>query len=435
MSDKSSGNNTKAVLGSDVTIVIVSDAAHVDGGASQVAITSAVGLAESGFRVHFFAAAAPIDARLIDSGVIVTCLNQDTISNPKTRHYTAFTALWNIKAKQAMDKLLSGLERKKTIVHIHTWTKALSSSVILAVKNAGFIIALTLHDYFTACPNGGFYNYQRGVICKKKPLSISCITTDCDSRNYGYKLWRVLRQIVQIKLGGVPKEVKHYISVSRFSDQILHDYLPNFAEIKHIYNPIDFKKTPQADPGLSEAFLFIGRLSPEKGVCLLAAASDLIPVPVTMVGDGPLFEKLRNNSALSMTGWESREKVGQRIDQARCLVLPSLWYETQGLVVLEAAARGIPAIISDACAARDLIVPGETGLLFRSGDISDLASCLRRMQDVHFARQLGSAAYQRYWHSPQTVDCHIEQLQNFYSGLLAGYSVDQWDGRPLPSRC
>ena len=402
-----------------LTIVIVCDTAHVDGGASQVAISSALGLAESGVRVFFIAGVAPIDPRLNSSDIKVICLNQSTIADPEERLHAAFTALWNFKAQCTLTGLLTKLNRKNTVIHIHTWTKSLSSSVLKAASDAGFTVILTLHDYFLACPNGGFYDYQSETICTRKPLSTSCLVTHCDSRSYVHKTWRVLRQIIQIHLGGLPGGIKAFITVSDFSRRVLLPYLPASARIVHIPNPIECAEGPPADPGNTSTFVFVGRLSPEKGIHLLAQAAKLTLIPVTLIGNGPAFETLqKNNPLLRLTGWVQREEVNRLLNGARCLVFPSVWYETQGLVVSEAAARGIPAIVSDACAARDLIVHKETGLLFRSGSVKDLAACMRHMQDRNFARKLGAAAYRKFWSQPPRLKQHIADLLKIYAGVL-----------------
>jgi glycosyltransferase involved in cell wall biosynthesis len=89
------------------------------------------------------------------------------------------------------------------------------------------------------------------------------------------------------------------------------------------------------------------------------------------------------------------------------------------MVVMEAAALGVPAIVSDACAAREAIVDGETGLLFRSGDASDLAAKLDLLhRDSALAARLGLKAYERYWSAPSTIDLHTKQLIACYTQML-----------------
>ena len=106
------------------------------------------------------------------------------------------------------------------------------------------------------------------------------------------------------------------------------------------------------------------------------------------------------------------------LSKARALVFPSLWYETQGLVVMEAAAKGVPAIVSDGCAARDFIVHGETGLLFRNGDVADLAEKISMLKDPKLAEHLGRQAYERYWANPNSMENHISDLIKYYHHIL-----------------
>jgi glycosyltransferase involved in cell wall biosynthesis len=99
-----------------------------------------------------------------------------------------------------------------------------------------------------------------------------------------------------------------------------------------------------------------------------------------------------------------------------------MWYETQGLVVLEAAALGLPAIVADTCAASQFIVDGKTGLLFRQGDKQDLQKKLLQMnQDSAMARELGRAAYDRYWSAPTTLSRHTAELVQCYQEVLQCY--------------
>ena len=94
-------------------------------------------------------------------------------------------------------------------------------------------------------------------------------------------------------------------------------------------------------------------------------------------GDGPLRAKAESWYAhCRVTGWVTPEIVQAEISKARCLVFPSLWYEAYGLVVAEAAARGVPAIVSDISAAAERVVHGVEGWVMRSGNMDDLVRCL-----------------------------------------------------------
>jgi glycosyltransferase involved in cell wall biosynthesis len=99
--------------------------------------------------------------------------------------------------------------------------------------------------------------------------------------------------------------------------------------------------------------------------------------------------------------------------------LPSLWYEGQPLVVGEAAALGLPAIVPDRCAASDAIEDGVTGLLFRMGDADDLREKLVELsRNTQLAAGMGKAAFERYWSDPPTLESHIDDLEAVYRRVL-----------------
>jgi glycosyltransferase involved in cell wall biosynthesis len=103
---------------------------------------------------------------------------------------------------------------------------------------------------------------------------------------------------------------------------------------------------------------------------------------------------------------------------ARCLVFPSLWYETHGLVVSEALARGVPAIVSRMTGARDLIQDGVNGLVVDPRNKSDLLRCLDVLADDSQAEAMGMNAYELYWRNPPSIDSHVDSILKIYREIL-----------------
>ena len=403
-----------------LSVVIVNDSAHVNGGAAQVALSSAVALAQRGHRTFLLAATLPVDEALAAAGVEVVTTGQYAIADDPDRARAVRQGLWNWQAARAIDDLLKRCDPASTVVHVHGFVMALSSSVVRAAKARGFKVVLTLHDYFIACPNGGFFNYPRQQICHLKPLSPACVATHCDSRSYPQKLWRVARQLVQRGPGRVPADIDAFVTVSDFSRRVLASYLPSTARVFAIDNPLDVPRQPAARIHEGAPFAFVGRIASHKGVTLLAEAHRGLQAPLLYVGDGPQRQQVERIAPdACITGWLGRAEVHERLRHARAVVLPSLWYETQGLVVAEAAAMGIPAIVADTCAARDMVSPGETGLWFSGGDVGALSRQMRVLQNIETARQFGAAAYETYWQSNLTMPRHVVGLETCYAALLA----------------
>jgi glycosyltransferase involved in cell wall biosynthesis len=155
-------------------------------------------------------------------------------------------------------------------------------------------------------------------------------------------------------------------------------------------------------------------------VAMLARSAAAEQLPLVFIGSGPLEGDIAAIYPQAViTGWVDHATSITHLRQARALVFPSLWYETLGLVVLEAAAHGIPSIVPDTSAAREVVRDGETGLHFRGGDEQDLRRKLRQLQDPQFATTLGRAAYDRFWASDfSSRDAHLTALEAIYESLL-----------------
>ena len=403
-----------------MNVIIVNDFSYLNGGASKVAIDSALGLVRKVDKVVYFAAVGPAASEISSSEIDVICLGQADILTDSNRLRAAIQGLWNKQAAEKFKEALLQYSTHDTVIHIHSWTKALSSSVISQAIDLGFEVVITLHDYFTVCPNGGFYNYEKNEICTLKPLSRECISTQCDVRNYPQKLYRVGRQMIQSKKGQIPGNVKHYIYVSEFSKSILEPLLPKNSNYYLVNNPIVAKHYKPADISNNESFVMAGRLAPEKGPQLFLDAVHNLNASGILIGDGdwrPLdIEKYKS---VEFTGWLSHEDLMTKISCAKALIFPSLLYETQGLTVLEAASLGVPAIVPDTCAARDMIIDGETGLIFKGGDLQDLQlKMMILMNDTEYLIKLGENAYEAFWKEPQTLDSHVKGLLSVYNKIL-----------------
>lgn len=409
-------------------IIILNDYASTNGGSSGVAIASAVSLAAQGWRVTYFACVGPVAPALRAApGVEVVCLDQAEIAQDPNRLHAFVSGLNNRHAVAALRALLAGRDPQRTVVHAHTWMKAMSPFALHAVRQAGFPLVVTLHDFFITCPTGGFFDHREERLCQRRPLSASCLACNCDRRNYGHKLWRAARTFLQNHWLDVPHDTAHYIGVSSFSADIMRPHLPADAPLSIVPNPVEAEDHGPAPVAGNSGFLFVGRLVPEKGVRLLIEAAARSGLPVTFVGDGELMAEARAACPQArFTGWLDTAGIRAEMQRARALVFPPLWYETLGLVTIEAAAAGLPAIVSDQCAATDHVRHGVTGLHFRHGSAEDLAATMRQLaaDDVQ-AACLGRAAHAWYWARPWTVERHTAHLDEIYRSLLPPLSHHQ----------
>lgn len=359
-------------------VIIINDFNYVQGGASKVAIDTAKALKDSGINVIFFSAVNKEDDKI--KGVTYITTNQCEALKEKNKLKGIINGVYNLKTKKNLKKLLKKLNAEETIIHVHGWTKALSSSVFDIAFKMKFKVVLTLHDYFTACPNGGYFNYKSNEICYLKPLSWKCIKCNCDSRNYVFKIYRIIRQFVQNNIVKINDKLEYAISISQFSEQILKSTLGKKVKIMRIYNPIDIKKNcEKIDSSMNKYYLYVGRVSKEKGVDLFCKAITDLKYKGVVVGDGTEKEKLEKEySNIEFTGWKNKNEVEQYMKGAKALIFPSKWYETAGLTVLEAQTLGIPCVVNKKCAASEFVDENVNGFLF--DDIDSLKEKIAKIE-------------------------------------------------------
>jgi glycosyltransferase involved in cell wall biosynthesis len=401
------------------SVIVINDYGSVAGGNSKVAIDSAAGLARRGYDVTYFCSAPPVEERLRAAGVRVVCIDQPASASNTSPTRGALQNLWNVGAQLQLSQLLAGADPRKTIVHVHGWTKALSPSCLWVIRQSNLATVIAVHDYFLACPNGGLFNYQTKQPCLLKPMSRSCLTSNCDKHSYGMKLFRVVRQILQNQAIGRPSAPWHFAAVSDFCFDKIGTHLPVGINRSVIPNPIDLERLPPSNPRKSDRFVGVGRLSPEKGFVDFATAARRAGVASTIIGNGESREGIvAANPAVELPGWLNHPDMLDRLRKARALVFPSLWPETLGLTPLEAAAHGIPSVISNNVGVREWILDDVNGLHFAAGNVEALSECLTRLKDDDLVNRLGQCAYDRYWANAPTLGKHIDRLEALYDDLL-----------------
>ncbi len=398
--------------------VIISDFGSVNGGAAKVAIESARGLAEAGVAIVFACAIGPVSERLDHPLISVERFAGEEIWRVGSQVAAARQGIWNEEAHRFLSDLLARQPRGGTLVHLHQWTKAFSPAAIAAAGESGLPVAITLHDYFSFCPVGGYFDFKANAVCRHKPMSAGCITSNCDRASYLHKLIRVARQFGSDKAMR-RLEAPLFIHVSDFARRFAEPFLPSRARHVVVENMMEAEQGPPIDAARNRHALFLGRFTQEKAANVLAQAARDADVPVRFVGEGPLAGEIaRINPEAEIRGWVPADQVFDEIARARCLVLPSLWYEPGPLVIAEARSLGVPVVLARTTGPASWVVDGEDGILVDGGDVAGLSAALGRLQDDARARAMGEAAYRRYWADPLTMDRHVGRTIESYRRLV-----------------
>ena len=183
---------------------------------------------------------------------------------------------------------------------------------------------------------------------------------------------------------------------------------------------------PRVGSGDGHFALFIGRLAEEKGVgFLLRAWLDAPALPLLIAGDGPLAPSVRahaNADSLRWLGRQTRHEIAELLHRATCLVIPSMWYEGQPNVILEAFAAGVPVIASALGGMASTVEHGVNGLLVPPGDEMALRAAVAAIAgDPTLAARLrvgARAAFEKYY----AAEANGRRLEEIYAAARSALS-------------
>ena len=196
------------------------------------------------------------------------------------------------------------------------------------------------------------------------------------------------------------------------------------------------------DPGAGSggpAALFVGRLSPEKGILtVLRAWTKLSGIPLRVIGDGPSRPEVeraaRYGLPVQYDGKLPLSLVYEAMRKAHCLIFPSELYETFGRVAVEAFACGTPVIASGHGAIGEVVDHGRTGLHFHPGDADDLAGKVDYLfRDRERAEAMRREARREFLRK-YTAEHNYEMLMAVYRRVLQERSpVKEFETCPTPA--
>jgi glycosyltransferase involved in cell wall biosynthesis len=216
----------------------------------------------------------------------------------------------------------------------------------------------------------------------------------------------------------MPGELREIIYIAPEQRSVLGPYLSADASWHFLPNPVAPQPAERIAVERNALFLFIGRLSPEKGPEIAAAAARQAGVQIAFCGDGRSRDAVaRANPDAQMLGWLPKEALGPWMKRARALVFPSLWYEGYPLVVADSLRAGLPVIVSKSSMAAASIVHGVDGLHVAPGDVGAWAQAMTRLQSDDLARRFSEAAF-RAGAQLLDQDAYTERLLEIYEKAL-----------------
>lgn len=277
------------------------------------------------------------------------------------------------------------------VIHIHNLHFAGSPAVLYAAKKMRVPIVMTLHNYRLLCPSGTLF--FKGKIFTESVNKIFPIQTIFKGVYQNSKLitfWVALSAAIH-QLAGTWNIPKYYIVLGANSKRLFEG-----SKMRAIANRMLVKPNfcYPGEPGVNskDYYLYIGRLSAEKGIAMLLNTFTKINTVIKIAGSGPMESEIIASATLhpniEFLGSKDKDEVRTLIAGAKAVIFPSVWFETFGMVVIEAFACGVPVIAAEIGEAPHIITDKINGLLFEPGNETDLFKKIKYFEDLSSDRYM-----------------------------------------------
>jgi glycosyltransferase involved in cell wall biosynthesis len=336
-----------------------------------------------------------------------------------------FSGMYSFSSRQTMRALLTA--HPPDAINVHNLFPLISPSVLSVCRQAGVPIVMTLHNYRLSCPTG--MHMVHGQICERCAGGKEqwCLFRNCEGsvpKSLGY----TLRNLIARTLRLYADNVALYMVFTRFHrERLISEGVPS-ERVVVLPNTVIPETTADSYP-LGDYVAFVGRISPEKGIeTLLFAARHCRDIPFKIAGSSEWMPHLAGAASKNvvflghLTGMELRNFYRS----ARMLVMPSVWFETFGMSLVEAMVWRKPTIVSRIGALTEIIEEGVTGLAVRPGGAEELSEKIRYLWErPALCRQMGKAGQEKALREYSPAQ--------YYERLLAVYEMAGQLG-PAPYR-
>jgi glycosyltransferase involved in cell wall biosynthesis len=318
--------------------------------------------------------------------------------------------------------------RRFDVIHYHNISLFGPGVLELEPAYGGWVKLYTMHEHWLVCPMNVLWKYNRRAC--EKPDCITCTVIS----GRPPQLWRYtgLRD-------RAAKSVDQFFSPSRFTRDMHHSRGFPFPiePLPYFLDRVDQDwMSPGPPPHPRPYFLFVGRLEKIKGVQnILPEFAGGGDYDLLISGSGNYERELRRQAQglnrVKFLGWMPQDRIGPYYHHALGVIVPSITYETFGIILIEAFARKTPVIVNDLGALPEVVHDSGGGFIYRTPE--ELRTAMKTLSGRPELRQeLGEKGYDafcRFW----SVEPHLELYFRFIrDAARRKFKKAAWEEEPEP---
>ncbi len=327
--------------------------------------------------------------------------------------------IYNFKSASVVNKKMK--EFKPDILHVHNFVPLASPSVFYVAKRHKVPVILTLHNYRLICPSATLYHNHR--IYEKSIHSffpIDAVLKGVYRNSVIQTAGIALMTTIHNLIGTWKNKVDKFITLTAFARSKFLESRVQASADQFMLKPNFIDDPGNGNETRDDFFLYVGRLSEEKGIRVLLNAFTRSDHKLRIIGDGPLQEEVesaakeRNN--IQYLGFQPKAVIMDNLKHAKALIVPSIWYEGFPLTILEALATGTPVIGSKLGGIAEIVKDQFNGVLFEPDNEDSLIQALTELkaQDIKVFSANARASYLEFY----TPEQNYKMLMEIYKAAM-----------------
>jgi glycosyltransferase involved in cell wall biosynthesis len=344
------------------------------------------------------------------------------IKTAKDVFLSGIGSVYNVQSANRIDAMIRFF--KPDVIHVHNFFPLVSPSVFFVAAKFGVPVIVTLHNYRLICPSYSLYHdgkiYEKSI---HKVFPVDAVLKGVYRESKIQTASTVLMTGIHKLAGTWKNKVDTYIVLTEFAK---NKFLDSSLEVPA--EQLVVKPNFTDDLGVGEEqrenfFLFIGRLTEEKGIQTVLDAAATGDFTLKIIGDGPWRETVETYSAkhqnIVYAGFKQKPYIISELKKCKALVFPSVWYEGFPMTILEAFSTGTPVITSKLGGMAEIVDDEKNGLHFLPGNSTDLVKKINLLtNNAGLSVKLGKQARQDY-QDKYTPEKNYSLLLSIYEQAIA----------------
>ncbi len=352
--------------------------------------------------------------------------DNNQIAGWKSKLQFAAQFLYNWRSKKIVTEKIESFH--PDIIHVHNFVAAASPSVFYAANKFHIPVIHTLHNFRLICPSATLF-YGNAIYEKSLhtifPVDAIIKGVYRDSR------WQTAALAMMIflhrLLGTWRKRITRYIALTDFAARKFAESRIDIPRSKFVLKPNFVFDCGTGTNPREDFYLFVGRLSPQKGIDMLLRAATLKTFNLTIIGDGPLSSQVSEASDvlhnIRYLGAQDKKTVISYMKKCRALLFCSISYESFALTIVEAFSTGTPVIAAKLGGIGEIVVDGFNGFHFAPGNERDLCRAIDELTSRPDLTQTFSENARLTYEQRFTPEVNYPQLYKIYTDAISELDV------------